>query len=126
MKKLIICLLLVTFNATSFCQETNPLPLTHEDYLRKSKNQKLIGWILLGAGATTLIAVSGGNTDFSTLGTLVIGGGLATLGSIPFFIASGKNKRKANLMLKNETFLRPGVNLKSNYIAVGLKIPINK
>lgn len=96
MKKITICLLLVILSVTSFCQQTEPSqPMTRDEYLKKSKTQKVLGFVFLGAGAITLISVSGGNTDFNTLGTLVVVGGVLTLTSIPLFIASGRNKRKA-------------------------------
>jgi hypothetical protein len=96
MKKAAICTLLLILSFTSFCQDTQPsTPLTREDYLKKSKTQKVLGFVFLGAGAITLISVSGGNTDLGTAGVLIVAGGLATLTSIPLFIASGKNKRKA-------------------------------
>jgi hypothetical protein len=96
MKKVAICTLLLILSFTSFCQDTQPsTPLTREDYLKKSKTQKVLGFVFLGAGAITLISVSGGNTDLGTAGVLIVAGGLATLTSIPLFIASGKNKRKA-------------------------------
>ena len=96
MKKVTICTMLLILSATSFCQQTqSSKPLTREEYLKKSKTQKIVGFVFLGAGAITLISVSGGNTDFNTLGTLVVVGGLSTLASIPLFIASGRNKRKA-------------------------------
>jgi hypothetical protein len=96
MKKITICLLLVILSATSFCQQTEPSqPMTRNEYLKKSKTQKVLGFVFLGAGAITLISVSGGNTDFNTLGTLVVIGGVLTLTSIPLFIAAGRNKRKA-------------------------------
>lgn len=129
MKQITICTILLVLSATSFCQETQPsTTLTRDEYLKKSKAQKIFGFIFLGAGAITLISVSGGNTDFGTLGTLVVAGGLATLASIPLFIASGRNKRKAkNASLsikveKNQTIqpnelsfhLFPAISLKLN------------
>ncbi len=95
MKKITACLILLIFSTTSFCQTEPSKPLTREEYLKKSKTQKIVGFVFLGAGAITLISVSGGNTDFNTLGTLVVLGGLLTVASIPLFIASGRNKRKA-------------------------------
>ena len=54
---------------------------------------------------------------------LAIAGTGAMLGSIPLFSASAKNKRKANLMLKNETvFFNPQLNIKEHLISLGVKI----
>ncbi len=87
--------------------------------LKKSKNQKTTAWILLGAGAGLGIAglVVGegavnrvGRDPFdktfsttATSGALALAGGASMLASIPFFIASGSNRRKASVMLKNES-----------------------
>jgi hypothetical protein len=71
------------------------MPLTREEYIKKSKTQKIVGFVFLGSGAIALLSVSAGNTDFNTLGNVVAIGGLSTLASIPLFIASAKNKRKA-------------------------------
>jgi hypothetical protein len=96
MKKIIAFSLLLILFASSFSQEAQPAaPLTRADYLKKSKTQKTVAFIFLGAGALTIISVSGGNTDFNTLGPLVVLGSVLTLSSIPLFIASGRNKRKA-------------------------------
>jgi len=96
MKKITICTMLLIITVTTFCQQTEPrAPLTREDYLKKSKSQKIAGFIFLGAGAIIFASLSGGNTDFDTLGALVVLGGISTLASIPLFIASGRNKRKA-------------------------------
>ena len=93
MKKISLCLILLVLSVTSFCQPAGPL--TRDEYLKKSKSQKVAGFILLGAGALGLISVSGGNTNFDVLGPIVVVSSLAVIGSIPLFIASGRNKRKA-------------------------------
>jgi hypothetical protein len=96
MKKTIIGAMLLVLATVSFSQQTNPTqPLTREDYLKKSKSQKITAFVLLGAGVTTLAIISKGNTSFDVLGTLAVAGTLSTLGSIPLFLASAKNKRKA-------------------------------
>jgi len=99
MKRIMICAMLLILAATSFSQTTEPTtpstPLTSADYLKKSKAQKTFGFILLGVGAVTLVSISGGNTDLNSVGTLAGIGVASALGSIPLFIASGRNKRKA-------------------------------
>ena len=130
MKKFTICTLLLIFTATSFCQPANPpQTLTRADYLKKSKTQKIAAWVLLGAGATMFIIAAPGNASFGTLGTLVIVGAVSTLSSIPLFIASGRNKRKA---LKTSAYLKfekiPSVQHVFTslpaYPAIALKIPL--
>jgi len=128
MKKIITCIMLLILSATSFSQQKQPsTSLTREEYLKKSKTQKITGFIFLGAGAITFISVSGGNTDFGTLGTVVVLGAVATLASIPFFIASGRNKRKAkNVSLSFKFENNPTIQLAEisshSYPAISLKL----
>lgn len=45
------------------------------------------------------------------------------LGSIPLFIASGKNKKKADITLKDATVLfNPALNIKEQLLSLGVKI----
>lgn len=104
--------------------------------LQKTKKQKTAAWIMLGGGAGLAIAgyiirkneavkdPVGFFTGEITTGTVVfIAGDAAILGSIPLFTASAKNKRKANLMLKNETvFFNPQLNIKEHIVSLALKI----
>ncbi len=94
MKKLFFFLLVVFTTTSLFSQQA----LTREELLKKSKSQKTVGFILLGAGITTLIVISAGDTEFDAVGPLFVGGTVAVLGSIPLFLAAGRNKRKANKM----------------------------
>src|SRR5258705_12673666 len=111
MKKIILFIMLLILSVSSFSQQTNSRPvLNKQDYLKKSKNQKTTAWVLLGSGAA-LILVGDliGNSKESSFddagaGVVIAGAGvLSMLGSIPLFIASGKNKRKAmSMSFKNE------------------------
>ena len=114
MKKIIVVTLLLVISATSFSQPaTKPVPPVKTDYLKKSKSQKTIAWLLLGGGtavlAVTLIAEASsvcfgtGCTDHPFPYVVVGLGGAAIVGSIPFFIASSRNKKKSmSLSFKNE------------------------
>ena len=118
MKKSIVYFLLLALPAASFCQKTNDtIPAVKTDYLLKSKNQKTAAWVLLGGG-TALIGIGfligdSKNATFDDAGTGVVLGGigfLSVVGSIPLFIASGKNKRKAmnaSAFIKLETVPLP-------------------
>ncbi len=54
---------------------------------------------------------------------LAIAGAGAMLGSIPLFISAGKNKTKANLILKNENvFFNPHINIKEQFVSLGISI----
>jgi phosphate/sulfate permease len=122
MKKQIAIMLLLTISATAFGQTDPPSQsFTSTDYLQKSKKQKTAAWIFLGTGTaliTTALAIGLNDAAEALVSVLVLEPksppntseilfwtGLATAtGSIPLFIASGKNKRKGmSLSFKNET-----------------------
>ncbi len=84
---------------------------TKDDYLLKSKHQKTTALVMLGGGACfgivgSVVAIAGttnlfrgqidkAGNNIGAAGILLITGGAAMLGSIPFFIASGKNRRNS-------------------------------
>jgi len=124
MKKIILIAMTLIFSASTFGQQVNPSPgLTKDYYLQKSKKKKKTGTILLAGGAAlvlTGVLIPKGDekgtsytlyglvpyTDYQNDGikaALGLTGVAAMLGSIPFFISSGKNKRRAmSLSAKNE------------------------
>ena len=121
MKKIFIFSLLLAFTINAFSQADTAISNTSvkTDYLRKSKNQKTTAWILLGGGVAMMITgiiIENNTTNYEPAGSiylvdegstagavLFLAGGVASLTSIPFFIASGKNKRKAlSVSFKNE------------------------
>ncbi len=113
MKQALIFFLLIPVVVTCFGQQTTPTSTTIQaDYLKKSKNQKTAAWILLGGGAALFTAgmlIPKGEEQWDTYygwpmkenkndgikGALGLTGVLSMAGSIPLFIASGKNKRRA-------------------------------
>jgi hypothetical protein len=116
MKKTIFLLIISLFSVKSFCQVQNPT-LFKDDYLQKSKNQQTAGFILLACGTT--LAVVGAisfnhNYDYASnsaadiSGFLMLGGIVTDLVSIPFFISSAKNARKAaTISFNNQKILFP-------------------
>ena len=106
MTKMIICTLLLFVTASSFGQQTNSTQLSiNQNYLRKSKNQKTAAWILFGGGAAlaaTGALVLNSSFDNAAGGIFVSAGLLSAIASIPLFIASGRNSRKA---MKVSTYL---------------------
>ena len=101
MKKLVSLSLLLIISIITFCQQ-DPIFVpgtTKQDYLKKSKNQKTAAWVLLGTGSlSVLVASIEVNPDYgeSTNRPFLAIGGLVAIGaSIPNFIASARNKRKA-------------------------------
>jgi len=91
----------------SFSQISPGLAGSREQYLKKSKNQNTVGWVLLAGGtAMAVVGAVGFGRNFELFddtndrkadlyGKVVVAGIAADLISIPFFIASGKNARRA-------------------------------
>jgi hypothetical protein len=83
-----------------------PVSHTQEYYLRKSKRQKTTAWILLGSGVTLItsgiiIAANQEEAGIEAAIPLVFisGPGIVTsLVSIPFFISSSHNKKRAGAL----------------------------
>ena len=102
MKKIIFSLILLPCMVKSFGQT----PAFSKDYyLKKSKTQKTVGWVMLGGGLA-ITAIFGFRKDVEKQGIntdpledrnapIVLAGIASALGSIPFFISSAKNKRRA-------------------------------
>lgn len=126
MKKIIFFILLFTTGAASYSQEiVAPIAgLTKQDYLQKSKHQKHaaiilgVGGTILGITGTIKILKEAAKVPFVIIpippapvpdnakanwgGAIIAIGGAAIIGSVPLFIASGKNKtRGASITLKN-------------------------
>ena len=96
MREATIFVMLIAIALNSFYQQTTTIsPLTKSDYLTKSKHQKTAAWIMLGAGAAMFAIAAPGDVSFDAAGVLVIGGAALVLGSIPLFIATSRNKKKA-------------------------------
>jgi len=110
MKKIILFTIVFLASISSFSQQTLPVNVSaKQDYLKKSKNQKTVGKILLAGGAAlsitgVLIAVNDLNHLFdpnyvhsnnNTSDVLVYSGLVIAAGSIPFFLKSSKNRKKA-------------------------------
>lgn len=112
-------------------------------FFAKAQKQKTAAWIFLGAGAGLVIiggivGASAQDDDpnsiagsFSTQaivgGGLVVGGTASILASVPFFIASGKNKRRAELSLKSEsTFMLQPFRRETKFLSIGMNITLNK
>ena len=145
MKKITIYILLLAIPAVSFSQSTpGNAPTIKTDYLKKSHSQKTAAWILLGGGfalSTAGIAV-GVNEVSNELynifdptpektsnvgGVLFFTGCASMLGSIPFFISSGKNKRKAvsasaRLKMEKAPMIQQKSLVQNSYPAISLKI----
>ena len=149
--KMIILYILLILPTAIFCQSTlMDLPTVTIDYLKKSKSQKTAAWVLLGGGfalTTTSILIAtpkaaedltygfGGflsgepapQNDYTAESILLVTGTAAMLGSIPLFIASGKNKKKAlnmsaNIKMETATIIEQQSFVQSSYPVIVLKI----
>jgi len=144
MKKIIISLTALIIGMNCFCQHADSLQAIKTEYLRKSKNQKTIAWVLMGGGiAMTITGMIILSNDYNNavlddpwaVGTntnptgAVIGtvGLLSCAGSIPLFIASGKNKRRAlsvstGFKMEKASVIQGAGLVKKSYPALSLKI----
>lgn len=115
-------------------------------YSKKHKNQKRTAWILMTSGSVLTIGGMVGQAatatkDFLSIlivqeapekinltGTYVAYAGLATMAtSIPFFISSGKNKKRANIALTQEKItMGHKINQQTNYNSIALSIRLGK
>ncbi len=144
MKQILLSFLVLSLSATSFAQYADTTkPIVAINYLKKSKNQKTAAWILLGGGALmTTVGVAVGlvevtdavvnsfsgeeQSSFSGGALLTLTGLTAMVGSIPLFIASGKNRRKAaasvSFKMENATNLYQWTVTNTRYPAVAIQI----
>jgi hypothetical protein len=114
-------------------------------YSKKYKKQKTTAWILLGGGTVltvggviaqaatatmdlVTIMVGSEPEEFNQTGTYVAYAGLATMAtSIPFFIASGKNKKRANIALQQQKITMGNkMNQQAGYQSISLRIRLGK
>jgi len=104
MKKILIPLLLSFCVLQVFAQEEKSEQFSKEHYLKKSKNQRTTGFILLGAGSTvvvtSLIVLISRNKNHQPIdeyswGPIFVAGIVTDIVSIPFFFTSAWNKKQA-------------------------------
>jgi hypothetical protein len=144
MKKQLVIILFLTISAKAFSQTDTPSqPFTSTDYLQKSKKQNTVGWIFLGGGfavaaAGIVTGVTGTAEEITGIftgeksNTLETGavlcyvGTVAMLGSIPFFIAASRNKKKSteiafSLKLETRSTVYKSSIIQSGYPAITVK-----
>ncbi len=111
-----VCIATILYSTAQETPAESPQPiLTKDEYLKKSKSQKTGAIILISAGGAAAIAGMaiaaddlgddlGGlfdpnyqeaDSDDTVSGILFFGGVAAMLGSIPLFVSSRKNKKRA-------------------------------
>jgi len=103
-------------------------------YMKKHKANRTTGFLLLGGGLVMAVSgvasgVSGGVVTSGSSSAKYKGEGLfyagcvTTLTSIPFFVFSAINKRKAKVTLKKESLSMDNIS-KSKYTAISLKLSL--
>jgi hypothetical protein len=139
MKVLLLASLFSIAYATAFSQYADTAAtMLAKDYLRKSNKQKTAGWILLGGGAglagigiivsaTTALGDLIEGDDGSTGGPILMFTGLVSMaGSIPLFLAAGKNRRKAmasiSLKMEKTTLNNSWVSSPRRYPVVAIRV----
>jgi hypothetical protein len=147
MKKILLVLLFmygVTVLRAQIPDTTQPkIPLQFDPDLlfQKAGKQKTTAWMLPGAGAGLTIAgyivdanaiendpcdLFGVTSSAAQTGAvMLLAGAAAMVASVPFFILSGKKRRKAILVLKNESgSLSRLLHYKENFSSFGINIKI--
>ncbi len=148
MKQFILTTVLLSIITLTHAQVnmTGTEPVNDKNFSQKSKNQKTAAWVCIGGGAaliTTGLAIGSKKVaeDVVNLFSLqntpqhnyagenicLIAGGAAMLSSIPLFIASNKNHRKARLTVKEEK-VALGLPIKAGkkISGISLVIPIGR
>lgn len=133
-----------TFSKKMYLSANTPPDKDADFYLRRSKNQRTVGWVTLGAGVILsgiglIVATNSEGGTYDQYGNysednntaiaavLLITGGLSGIVSIPFMIIASGNKHKARLMLKNQQTgfgVPPGVN--KSITGISMVIPLGR
>ncbi len=139
MKLLLLVSLFSIASATAFSQYADTTVTQQaKDYLQKSNKQRTAGWILLGGGAgltgigiivtaTTALGDLIEGDEGSSGGPILMFTGLASMvGSIPLFLAAGKNRRKAmasiSFKMEKTTLNNCWVSSVSRYPVVAIRV----
>lgn len=144
MKKIIILTMMIAFVAVSFGQQapaSSPAQ-TQTDYLKKSKRQKTWAWVTTSVGTviTALTVIAESNPAYGEVPIIDNGeqinytiayilGFTCIATGIVLFVASGKNKKKANaasvfLDIKKAPLLQQTVFRNQSFPAVGVRISL--
>jgi hypothetical protein len=141
----IFCVMAIIVVFTAACQQTDTKsPAVKDGLLKKSRNQHKAAFIMLGGGAVLMATsfiipqgdyeglqpdpitgISEKHKNDGIKAAFGVTGFLSMVGSIPLFIASSKNKKKAmRLSFKNETVpqLYTNTRVQKTFSALSLEI----
>ncbi|MGZ8517122.1 MAG: hypothetical protein ACXWWD_07225 [Chitinophagaceae bacterium] len=142
MKQLLTIFLVLHLASPSLAQTTEPSDnRSATDYLLKSNKQKTAGWILLGGGAGLtgigLVVgastvwndiVEGNNNGSMAAGIMMVTGLASMAGSIPLFIAAGKNRKRAagavSFIMENSTIIDQWAISARQYPAIAIRLSL--
>lgn len=134
-----ILFVLLMFGTPAFSQELEKdQSLLRTDFLKKSKNQKTAAWIATGVGTTIILGTvlsaasdpfpEYGEDNTESVGTVPALIGLACIGTGAYlFIASGRNKKKANVAsvfidIEKAPALTKAVFSNKSFPAIGVRV----
>lgn len=134
-----ILFVLLMFGTPAFSQELEKdQSLLRTDFLKKSKNQKTAAWITTGVGTTIILGTvlsaasdpfpEYGEDNTESVGTVPALIGLACIGTGAYlFIASGRNKKKANVAsvfidIEKAPALTKAVFSNKSFPAIGVRV----
>ena len=141
--KVLLTVLLVCFSLQSFSQSesTSAVPKpqkgTADWHVMKKKGTKVAGFLLLSGGAVLAVASLNSSLNFNWIQTAEekrkeraaytrawIGLGVM-VASLPFFITAGSHKKKARLLLKNESAFLPDPLLRNSFPVAAVRFRLN-
>jgi hypothetical protein len=133
MKKLLIVLSLSLFISKINAQVTQEPKVSNrmddielgKYYKKKGNNQQIAGWATLGGGLALVILSGTVAYDLETAGAMAIVGSIATVASVPLFIAGAKNKGRAEILLRSSNVplsFDPGKNIPVKSVGIGITL----
>ena len=133
---ILFCSTILKSQVSDTTRPTTPLQFDYNLLFSKARKQKTTAWVLLGAGSGVALAgfIIAANGAFEELfgfssgksvtgSVMMLAGAASIVASIPFFISSGKNQKKATLMLQKSSHAYSGQALNRHQsFSVGVKI----
>jgi hypothetical protein len=133
MKKLLFVLSLSLF-ASNINAQVTPDPNMYnrmddielgKHYKKKGNNQQIAGWATLGGGLALVILSGTVAYDLEAAGAMALVGSIASVASVPLFIAGAKNKGRAEILLRSSNVplsFDPGKNIPVKSVGIGITL----